>query len=331
MNAKIVTHRLTVRLAYLGVKFSANHMYNLLMTAAAGSWNSPTYAFPTARFLEHTAAPIEDRFKKFSPEVVAELMNMPALFAYESFVNEPARVGRITNLQHRFNSLHVTLALDPQIPPIQPGKLEELALDLDINAAAWEFGRTHWAIKDVDLAGVLVAKGIVASAPLAPQPSPPKVFITYSWDSAEHRQWVAELGTWLRSRGIDVILDQWHVRPGEDLGAFMERSIREADRVLVICTEAYVEKARNRMGGVGYEHTMVTGALMQNLGTSKFIPVVRQSTAPPVLPAELSTRYRFDLGDGPHRVTEFENLARELHGIRVQIPPLGVNPYLNVV
>ena len=37
----------------------------------------------------------------------------------------------------------------------------------------------------------------------------PKVFISYSHDSPEHRRWVSELGAKLRRNGVDVILDQW--------------------------------------------------------------------------------------------------------------------------
>ena len=48
---------------------------------------------------------------------------------------------------------------------------------------------------------------------------PPKVFISYSHDSAEHKQWVLEFATTLRNRGVDAILDQWDLKPGDDLPA----------------------------------------------------------------------------------------------------------------
>ena len=61
----------------------------------------------------------------------------------------------------------------------------------------------------------------------------PKVFISYSWDSESHRAWVRALGARLRSDGVDVTLDQWHVGPGDQLPEFMERAIRENDFVLL--------------------------------------------------------------------------------------------------
>lgn len=302
-------------------------MYNLIMSGAEGNWDSPTDSFPKSRFLEHTVDSIAERFRKLDEGAITQLLAMPTLFAYERYVNGAARVGRLTRLQQYQNDLHITYAFDQQVPAISAAKLEEIAGDLDIGNK-FEFSRTHWAVKDVDLASVLVSTGIVAAAPLPAQPRPPKVFISYSWDSAEHRQWVAELGAWLRTRGIDVTLDQWHLTYGEDLGHFMERSVREADRVLVICTESYAEKTRQRRGGVGYEHMILTGTLMQDMATTKIIPVVRQNREQPDLPAELQMRMHFNLSDGRDQPGHFEELARELHGIRVAIPPLGANPYI---
>ena len=45
--------------------------------------------------------------------------------------------------------------------------------------------------------------------------APPRVFISYSHDSSEHRQWVSHLGTELRGKGIDAILDQWGMSFGD--------------------------------------------------------------------------------------------------------------------
>jgi hypothetical protein len=302
-------------------------MYNLLMTAGIGDWNNPTWVVSSSRFLEYTVPAIASRFSSISDSAIFELKQLPTLFAYEAFAQQPARVGRITEIQRGQSQLKLTLAIDPTVPPIQPQRLAELYGELDIDHK-WEVNRTHWAVKDVNLARVLEGAGIVTSAPLLPQPRPPKVFISYSWDSPEHKQWVAQLGAILRQKGIDVILDQWHVRPGEDLAVFMERSVRDADRVLVICTEKYVERAAARSGGVGYEHVILTGELMQNVGTAKFIPVVRQSVDSAILPAVLNMRLRFDLKDGPNQSSQLEALVMDLHNIRIPIPPLGPNPYL---
>ena len=40
-----------------------------------------------------------------------------------------------------------------------------------------------------------------------------RVFVSYSWDSNEHKQWVKRLSTKLRSDGVDVTIDQWNTAP----------------------------------------------------------------------------------------------------------------------
>ncbi|MDM0010152.1 toll/interleukin-1 receptor domain-containing protein [Variovorax sp. J22R203] len=153
------------------------------------------------------------------------------------------------------------------------------------------------------------------------------MFISYSWDSPEHRTWVAQLAMTLRLNGVEVTLDQWHVRPGEDLAHFMARGLRESDRVLMICTEAYVQKAQQRQGGVGYEQVLVTAQLMREVGTAKFIPIIRQTTHPRQLPDELAARMYIDLSDGPEQHANQQRLLRDLHDVGVPLPPLGRPPF----
>src|ERR1700693_1202226 len=90
----------------------------------------------------------------------------------------------------------------------------------------------------------------------------PKVFISYSHDTPAHKKWVGELASKLVNKGIDVILDQWELGPGDDVSKYMEKGVTEADRVLMICTEHYARKADEGKGGVGYEAMIVTGELI---------------------------------------------------------------------
>lgn len=302
-------------------------MYNMIMTSGGQNWDKESLVMDSSRYLEWTNKEIAEKFSKMTDEVVEHLMGLPTLFAYEAFVQESARFGYVTSVQRRQSEFKITWEFDQAIPPIHPDLLKALYWDLDIDVK-WEINRTHWAIKEVQLLDVLKKAGIVATN-ISSRSKPPKVFISYSWDSEEHKNWVAQLGGALRQRGVDVILDQWHARPGDDLAAFMARSIQDADRVLVVCTERYASKAAGRDGGVGYEHMMVTGQLMRNAGTSKFIPLIRQASPKPVLPIELSTRfgYYFDLTENPGPLTLLDALARELHNMPIPIPPLGPNPF----
>ena len=156
----------------------------------------------------------------------------------------------------------------------------------------------------------------------------PKVFISYSHDSPEHRRWVSELGAKLRHNGIDAILDQWDLGPGDDVTQFMERGIMDSDRVLVVCTDQYVRKANAGEGGVGYERMIVTAQLAQDLGTNKLIPVIRQASAKEKIPWGLRERIYIDFTDDGQFDAKFDELLRELYQAPVvQKPPLGKNPF----
>ena len=52
---------------------------------------------------------------------------------------------------------------------------------------------------------------------------PPKHFISYSHDFAEHKAWVLKLASDLRRMGVDVGLDQWDLVLGQDVSLFIRR------------------------------------------------------------------------------------------------------------
>jgi hypothetical protein len=72
------------------------------------------------------------------------------------------------------------------------------------------------------------------------------VFISYCWTSPEHEKWVHDLALRLmETDGIDVKLDKWDLKPGQDKFAFMESMVNDnsIDKVLIICDKGYKEKA----------------------------------------------------------------------------------------
>src|SRR5271166_1722038 len=103
------------------------------------------------------------------------------------------------------------------------------------------------------------------SSPSPAAPQNPRAFISYSHDSKEHKAWVAALAVRLVNDGIDLMFDGFDLRPGDDVVKYMERSVVDAQHVLMICTETYVRKADDGKGGVGYEVMIVTGELVRNL------------------------------------------------------------------
>lgn len=156
----------------------------------------------------------------------------------------------------------------------------------------------------------------------------PKVFASYSHDSDDHKQWVLKLSTKLIENGVNVILDQWDLGAGDDITLFMENGVRDSDRVLVICTDTYVRKANAGEGGVGYERLIVTAQLAQNLGTKKFIPIIRQSSNEEKTPIFLATRKYIDFVDDGNFDEKFDELLHEIYGLSITPkPPRGAHPF----
>lgn len=157
----------------------------------------------------------------------------------------------------------------------------------------------------------------------------PQVFLSYSHDSPAHKRWVAELATFLRENGVDAVLDQWDLSPGDDVTKFMEDGLRSADRVLVICTDEYLRKAEGGTGGVAYERMIVTAELVRGLGTKKFVPIVRSVLGADKLPEFLGARLWIDLStDNADEALERQRLLKELHNVsHLEKPPLGPNPF----
>jgi hypothetical protein len=156
----------------------------------------------------------------------------------------------------------------------------------------------------------------------------PVVFISYSHDSPQHKEWVLHLAADLRAHGIDVTLDQWDLVAGQDMAAFMATGIRGADRVVLICSATYVAKAEGGTGGVGYERLIVTGEVIGAIDTIKFIPVIRSNPGTRKVPDFLGPRKYIDFTDDSHYAAKLEELAREIHGAPATVKPkLGENPF----
>lgn len=107
----------------------------------------------------------------------------------------------------------------------------------------------------------------------------PKVFISYSWDDEAHKEWVLKLSADLRAKGIETILDRYFLRSGVNASVFMEQSIEQANKVLIVFTEKYKEKASERTGGAGIEYSMMSIDLCRSIaGNTKYIPILRKGS-----------------------------------------------------
>jgi len=158
----------------------------------------------------------------------------------------------------------------------------------------------------------------------------PKVFISYSHDSQDHKRWVLDLATRLTNTGVDAIIDLWELKPGDDLPLFMEKHLADSDYVLMICSDRYVEKANSGIGGVGYEKMIITSDLIKNIDSNKVIPIIRQEGTHHV-PTFLKTKKFIDFSRSDDFEFSFDELIRTLHNSPLYVKPkVGNNPFTPV-
>lgn len=157
----------------------------------------------------------------------------------------------------------------------------------------------------------------------------PTCFVSYSWDSPDHRAWVMQLASRLRANGVDAILDAFHAPLGTDLAAFMDR-IATCDVVLLVCTPAFRAKSMSgAAGGVSYEQAIITGQIFTGAARpDKFIPILRSGNPTESLPAYLLNRHWADFRDDTQFEKSFETLLRALFASPEHaIPALGRRPH----
>jgi formylglycine-generating enzyme required for sulfatase activity/nucleoside phosphorylase len=154
----------------------------------------------------------------------------------------------------------------------------------------------------------------------------PKVFISYSHDSDEHKEQVLQLSNRLRGRGIDCKIDEYEPSPSEGWPRWMLNQFDWADFVLVVCTEPYDLRLRGQeeVGkgkGVTWEGGTILQALYDAQGqNSKFIPIIFKPEDEKFIsmPLRSATHYRVQKDDG------YQRLYRRLtNQPETKAPPLG--------
>ena len=153
----------------------------------------------------------------------------------------------------------------------------------------------------------------------------PRVFISYSWDSDEHREWVRMLADKLLENGVNAFVDQYDLSLADRLPQFMEQQITDSDFILIVCTKTYRDKANNRTSGVGYEGHIISAELLSGKNERKFIPVIKEGRAPEILPTFLAGKYGIDLSNAEYFEENFNDLLTTIFGVKKK-PKLGKIP-----
>ena len=123
--------------------------------------------------------------------------------------------------------------------------------------------------------------------------APLKIFISYSHDSLAHEAKVLALANRLRGDGIDAVLDQYESFPPIGWIQWMKHQVRDAQFVLVVCTETYRRRTDgDEKSGVGlgatYESHLIQQLLYDVGGVNeRFVPVLMDESDHQHIPLEL--------------------------------------------
>jgi hypothetical protein len=124
---------------------------NLFVCYDDNTYNGNYFTFDRTRALtEYIESDISEEFSKFTDEQKTKIKNLPAIFAYEYKKDETVQntfIGSINKLRVHDNNVIVYFTLKYSIPS---DMFYNMMDKLDIEK--WEKTRTHWTIKNVNLA-----------------------------------------------------------------------------------------------------------------------------------------------------------------------------------
>lgn len=142
-----------------------------------------------------------------------------------------------------------------------------------------------------------------------------KIFVSYSWDTVEHKAWVRKLAEDLDAiHELSVTWDGFDLDETSDTNHFMESGLHEADYIFVVGTRRYAQKANQRKGGVGIETRMASSLNWEQLDKeSKSRILILQREADGV-PRYLYGRPYVDFSDPNGYQTGLNRLLEILRG-----------------
>jgi hypothetical protein len=139
-------------------------MFNLIMGYSAGN------EMQAARMFEYTDDEVEEFIAPGGIVNTSKLVSLPTLVMPELQDRDSEQIARVGHVEDLFlvgQDWRYRFVPNPSVAPIPTDRIEAAARELRIDK--WEFNRTHWAVKQVDLYRALQGPGV-------PNQIAPKVF-----------------------------------------------------------------------------------------------------------------------------------------------------------
>lgn len=159
----------------------------------------------------------------------------------------------------------------------------------------------------------------------------PKVFVSYCWTNPEHENFVMGLAEDLVGSGVDIIIDKWNLRDGQNSYSFMESMVNDETitKVLIVCDKAYADKANNRAGGVGTEAQIISPEVYASASQTKFVVVTTEKDPEGhhYVPTFYKGRIFIDMADANQYTDGFDKVLRWIYDKPIyEKPEMGKRP-----
>ena len=159
---------------------------------------------------------------------------------------------------------------------------------------------------------------------------PPRVFISYSHDSAEHGDRVLALATRLRADGLNAQLDQFENSPPKGWPLWCARQILDSNYVLMICTALYRDRFLGledfgKGRGVKWEAKVIHNILYYDEVNSGFIPVIFDPSDGEQIPETVKDTSWYLVSPSGNDSSGYTQLRQRLAGDKI-FSPLPIPP-----
>ena len=190
----------------------------------------------------------------YSPDGISFLENaIKALTKSTAIKSIPKQLVKMLDETFHFNNpqLHITSAYHKIPTASLKYILEKVRQDLIIS-----FQKLSKIDKKKDFA-------IVSSPELKLSKT---VFVTYAWENETFNAQIISFVNFLRERGFDASMDRKKSQEESslNLNKMMVEGIQNSDKVILVLTERYREKADKFEGGVGMEYQLILEDIKKN-------------------------------------------------------------------
>ncbi len=134
-------------------------MYNIFVSSDRGAWNGEPIKLAKDRCVrDFTSEEMKERFGPLAEYQVRRLRRLPSVFAYERQCDKNPLFGFVSDVAVKEKYVTVKYTVMDVDRFLTADQLEEYHNELGLTS--WELDRTHWAVKEVDLARQLRPMGI---------------------------------------------------------------------------------------------------------------------------------------------------------------------------